>query len=87
MSRSVHWHPRASNEIEALARRDPRLARRIRQRVAALAQTDYGNIKKLGGQGNRWRLTVGAWRVIFTFEPLGAISVLTVLPRKDAYRA
>jgi mRNA-degrading endonuclease RelE of RelBE toxin-antitoxin system len=45
------------------------------------------DVKKLGGQGNRWRLRVGRWRVIMNLDSAaGVIYVTRVLARKDAYR-
>jgi mRNA interferase RelE/StbE len=82
---SVIWHPRAADALADLAKRDPATARRIRQRVAAFAQSGQGDLKKLEGRGSTWRLRVGSWRVIFTFDPPGSITVLAVSDRRDAY--
>ena len=86
MTLSIRWHPDARNSLRELARRDPDLAKRIRQRMAAYAATSQGDVRKLHGGGNRWRLRVGSWRVIFIFAPPGTITVLTVAPRREAYR-
>jgi mRNA interferase RelE/StbE len=86
MSLQVLWDQRASDAIEALARRDPRLARRIRQRVASFAASGHGDIQKLTGTTNEWRLRVGDWRAVFAFDPPGSITVLAVAPRRDVYR-
>ena len=86
MSLTVQWDQRASDAVEALARRDPRLAQRIRQRVARFAASGHGDIQKLTGTTNEWRLRVGDWRVIFAFEPPGSITVYAVAPRRDVYR-
>ena len=84
---AVEWDEHASRDLEALARRDPRLARRIRQAVTAYATTGHGDVLKLRGYVNRWRQRVGTWRVIFTLEPQTRILlVLSVAPRRDAYR-
>jgi mRNA interferase RelE/StbE len=86
VSWTVRWDPDARATLRDLARRDPNQARRIRQRMAAFAASTQGDVKKLRGPGDRWRLRVGDWRVIFTFGPPGTITVLTVAPRREAYR-
>ncbi len=86
MTYGVVWHPNGAAAIRDLARRDPALARRIRQRVATFARTGQGDIRKLEGRAGQWRLRVGTRRVIFAFEPPGSITVLNVSDRRDAYR-
>jgi mRNA-degrading endonuclease RelE of RelBE toxin-antitoxin system len=86
MTLSIGWHPDARVDLRELGRRDPALARRIQQRLNAYANTSHGDVRKLQGGGNRWRLRVGDWRVLFEFAPPGSIPVLAVLPRRDAYR-
>ena len=86
MTYRVAWHPTAAAAIEGLALRDPAHARRIRQRVAAFAETEQGDLRKLEARVGQWRLRVGAWRVVFAFEPPGSITVLSVSDRRDAYR-
>jgi mRNA-degrading endonuclease RelE of RelBE toxin-antitoxin system len=54
--------------------------------VAAFAQSGQGDVKKLAGTGEHWRLRVGEWRVIFVFDPPGSITVLAVSNRRDAYQ-
>jgi mRNA interferase RelE/StbE len=80
------WDPQAAATLEGLARRDRPLAQRIRQRVASFAETGQGDIRKLAGRSGQWRLRVGSWRVIFVFDPPGAITVMAISDRRDAYR-
>lgn len=80
----IEWTDRALKDAG-------RLDRPIRERVLAglerLAETGYGDIKRLESEGKRWRLRVGDWRIRFTFEPeTHTIWVLRVLPRGRAYR-
>jgi mRNA-degrading endonuclease RelE of RelBE toxin-antitoxin system len=86
MTLSIRWHPDARAALRDLARRDFAQARRIQQRMTAYAETGQGDVRKLQGPGNRWRLRVGDWRVIFVFAPPGSITVLAVALRRDAYR-
>ena len=84
--RSVRWEDRALDDLRRLGRRDPPTARRIGDAVARYAETGYGDVKKLEGGEGEWRLRVGAWRVIFAFDPPGFITILAVVHRRDAYR-
>ncbi len=87
MTWRVTWERRAANELRRLARRDPDMARRIGQAVTRLAETGQGDVKRLEGRLNEWRLRVGDWRVRFERFPQERILfVLRVAPRKDAYR-
>ena len=46
-----------------------------------------GEVRKLKGSTDRWRLRVGAWRVIFRYDADGrVVHVVTVLHRSEAYR-
>ncbi len=77
----------AGADLEALGRRNSPLARRIRRSVTAYAETGYGDVLKMKGYADRWRQRVGDWRVIFTLDRTSrTLVVLSVAPRKDAYR-
>ncbi len=46
-----------------------------------------GEVRKLKGSADRWRLRVGDWRAIFRYDADGrVVHVVTVLHRSDAYR-
>lgn len=66
----------------------PKDQSRIRAAVDALAGgLGTGDIKKLQGRENEWRLRVGNWRVIFRPEfSSKVIFILHVHPRGRAYR-
>ena len=54
--------------------------------VQLLALEGAGDLKKLQGDGDElWRLRVGNWRVMFTFETEGDIRIVRVKNRRDAY--
>ena len=73
--------------IEDLAKLDDPTVARIRSAVLRLATTRGGDVRKLTGLQERWRLRVGDWRILFRFErDSQAIIVLRVLNRRDAYR-
>ena len=66
-------------------RRLPKEARRnIGQRLEAMREDLRGDVVKLRDKGNRYRLRVGARRVLFVLAG-NAIQVYAVKARKDAY--
>ena len=83
MTRVVRWDAAAIDEIQAIPRAQ---ARRIRAAIRRLAETGYGDVKKLAGDpAGIWRLRVGDWRVLFLRQP-DAIVISHVKNRRDAYR-
>ena len=71
MNRRVVWHQRALDDLAAIARRDQRTAARISSAVDQLAEQNVGDVRKLSGDVGEYRLRVGEWRVLFTFEDRG----------------
>jgi len=61
---------------------------RIRLALDRLIQgPEQGDVRKLGGRENQWRLRVGDYRVLFSRDSAArVIVVLHVLPRGRAYR-
>ena len=75
--------------VRDLRRLDPDVRRRI---VAALdrlvGDPPHGDVKKLQGSADEWRLRVGDWRVRFTLDDTtGGLYVLSIELRGRAYRA
>lgn len=68
-----------------LARSNPRLAARIREGIYRHLDIGIGDVKKLEGSNEEWRLRVGDWRVIFVHKEYGHL-VTEVVNRRDAYR-
>lgn len=71
-----------------LRRLDPQVRRRV---VAALdglrAEPARGDVRRLKGADDEWRLRVGDWRVRFRRDPArGLVEIVRVLPRGRAYR-
>lgn len=86
-TKRVEWSRAAQKDLRAL---DDATRQRIRRAVHRLAETGHGDVRKLQGVENEWRLRVGDWRVRFTVTPSGGIVillVLRVLPRGSAYQA
>lgn len=77
--------PRAQREMRA-APADTR--RRIFAALDRLAEGMVGgDVRKLQGVDDEWRLRVGDWRVRFRYDtPARILVVLRVLPRGRAYR-
>jgi mRNA interferase RelE/StbE len=68
-------------------RRDPPVASRILDALARFADTGQGDITRLQGSTDEWRLRVGDWRVRFRYDlPTHTLKVLHILPRGQAYR-
>jgi len=86
-TKRVEWSRAAQKDLRSL---DDATRQRIRRAVHRLAETGHGDVRKLQGVENEWRLRVGDWRVRFTVTPSGGIVillVLRVLPRGSAYQA
>jgi mRNA interferase RelE/StbE len=71
-------------QLIALARTDNPQAKRINAAVFGYAESRRGQIRKLEGYDDRWRLRVGNWRVIFR-QDTDSVHVLEVVLRRDAY--
>ena len=79
----------SKQSVRQLARMPAPLARRIRDRMAAIAQNPYAehaNVKRLRGRQG-FRLRVGDWRVIYDIrDDELVVLVLSVAPRGQVYR-
>ena len=74
--------------IRSLSRMDPRIAKRIRSKVLALARdpnAPNNNIKKLTGVDG-FRLRVGDWRVVYVLRHQAlTVIVIRVGHRSEVY--
>ena len=89
MSDGSPWRVEIAGRAEKeLKRLSPKDQDRIRAAIDALAGgPEHGDIKKLQGPGNEWRLRVGDLRVRFRPDFKDRIIyILHVLPRGKAYR-
>lgn len=87
MNRQVIWRERALDDLADIARQNRRTAQRIVDAVNRLAEHNLGDVRKQAGTVDEYRLRVGDWRVLFTFEDNGqTLLVSRVLNRRDAYR-
>jgi mRNA interferase RelE/StbE len=87
MTRRVVWDPRSRADLRAIRRNDRHQADRITLAVESFAELGQGDIRKLQGRTDEFRLRVGDWRVLFTLADGGHIMAISrVLNRRDAYR-
>jgi mRNA interferase RelE/StbE len=84
MSIKVEWSPKAARDLDAIG--DRKMRERVIATVYRFSESGHGDVKKLQGKVNEYRLRVGDWRVRFTYEnKQQTILVLRVLPRGKAY--
>jgi mRNA interferase RelE/StbE len=82
MQYRLDFSEKAREELRALPREQ---RRSIGQKLDTLQTDLQGDMKKLAGQHGKYRLRVGAYRLLFTLEK-DLIFVHSVKDRKDAYR-
>ncbi len=84
MSRRIELSNRAIADLDDL---NGRLRERIFAALQRFAESREGDVLKLHGRENEWRLRVGDRRVIMDLDRAeGMIYVLRVLHRREAYR-
>jgi len=76
---NIDYSKQAQKSIERL---DVPTKKRIRKGIEKLPN---GNVKRLKGYANLYRLTIGSWRILFTMIA-NEILIEDVLPRGDAYK-
>jgi mRNA-degrading endonuclease RelE of RelBE toxin-antitoxin system len=69
---------------EQLRTLEKSVRRQIGGRIETLRDDLRGNVRKLEGKSNRYRLRAGKHRVLFTLER-NVIAIYTVKDRKEAY--
>lgn len=83
MSRRAEWNKQA---VKELTRLDSPTRQRLVLAVKALCEEGRGDVRRLQGVEDLFRLRVGGWRVIFSFKDQQTILVRDVRPRGDAYK-
>ena len=84
MSWQLTYSQRVARDLRGL---NPTIARRVANALQRLAETGRGDLDRLQGQDQEWRLRVGAWRVRLTLDHrTNTIHVYRVLHRREAYR-
>jgi len=77
------WAPRARRELDKL---DDATASRVRRALERFASSGRGDVVKLAGREESYRLRVGTYRAVFRYRGDDAIEVLQVAHRRNAYR-
>lgn len=73
-------------DLDRVAQHDRVQAQRIRDAVVRYAANNQGDVLKLAGGVDMYRLRVGDWRVLFTLDHGGrTVAIARVLNRRDAY--
>jgi mRNA-degrading endonuclease RelE of RelBE toxin-antitoxin system len=85
MRGSATWELTAVEQLVELAGRDKAQARRVVAALRRYLREDIGDVRKLSGRSDEWRLRVGDWRVVFTIGADDGVHILALLPRRDAY--
>jgi mRNA-degrading endonuclease RelE of RelBE toxin-antitoxin system len=76
-----------ANAQRDLRRLDRPVATRILDALARLADTGQGDVARLQGVSDEWRLRVGDWCVRLRYDhTTRTLVVLRTLPRGQAYR-
>jgi len=83
MSYKVFVEKKALKEIKKLPDKDRERIKNILRELPDFPSNF--DIKKLAGLHNKFRIRSGKYRIIFEIED-GILTVISVLPRKDAYK-
>ena len=83
MNQRAEWTKRALKEA---ARLDATTRQRVLAAIKRLCEENQGDVRRLQGVGEVYRLRVGDWRVIFSYQDDLTILVHRVRPRGDAYK-
>jgi mRNA interferase RelE/StbE len=79
VSRTVVLTASAQRDLRRL---DRPVATRILDALARLADTGQGDVTRLQGTYDEWRLRLGDWRIRFSYDhPARTLEVLRILPR------
>jgi len=71
----ILFRPQAVRDLERLPNRD---RDQVEEAIERFAQTGFGDIKMLVGEGRQLRLRVGDWRIRFVYEKPDIIRILHV---------
>ena len=84
MPQSVIFSVEARADLRAI---DRETALRLLKALTRFLATDTGKVKQLEGfDPQRYRLRIGDWRFIFRKSGDGAIEIIRVRNRREAYR-
>ena len=84
MNYRVYWEQAAVDDLAEVFAVRPRDGQRIVITVRTFSRDGRGDLKKLAGGSDDWRLRSGDWRVILTIQD-GKAWIGHVDNRRDAY--
>ena len=73
----------AKQAIKAIERLDPSTKQRIRHGIENIPS---GDIKPLQGAHGHFRLRIGDWRIVFSYEENNIVRVKKIAPRGEVYK-
>ena len=76
----IRYARMAVKVIEAM---DRPTKHRMKEAIERLPQ---GDVKRLKGSGELYRLRVGGWRIVFSYPAKGTILIEKIAPREDVYK-
>lgn len=80
----ILWFQDAVDELFDLYRRDASQAKRVLTAVRSFGRDGRGDVKKLQGGQDEWRLRTGNWRIRVVLHESRAY-VVGIAIRRDAY--
>lgn len=83
MNRRAEWTKRALKEA---ARLDVTTRQRVLAAIKKLCEENHGDVRRLQGVDEVYRLRVGDWRVIFSYQDDLTVLVHRIRPRGAAYK-
>jgi mRNA interferase RelE/StbE len=83
VNRRAEWTKQALKEA---ARLDATTRQRVLAAIKRLYEENQGDVRRLQGMDEIYRLRVGDWRVIFSYQDDLTILIHRVRPRGDAYK-
>lgn len=84
MKYNVYWAQTAVDRLAKVFAAHPRDAQRLVVVVRTFGRDGKGDLKKLQGRSNDWRLRSGDWRVFLTIDD-GDVFIVDIENRRDAY--
>ena len=73
----------AKQAIKIIERLDAPTKQRIRHGISGIP---LGDIKRLRGHAELYRLRIGDWRVLFSYPDAETVLIERISPRGDAYK-
>ena len=73
----------AKMAVKSIGAMDRTIKRRIKQAIEGLPQ---GDVKRLKGSDELYRMRVGGWRIVFSYPDKNTILIEKIAPRSDVYK-